>query len=165
MDKPGSINKEKIEVSILLFMTLLFLVLGYFQFFYRPSGQTGVERDAAPKGKLIDVSEIRAKLANEDTAASARLAAVPLRHSIHDVFQPVNHIRFVPRKEQATPQLPRFILNGSVAGGKSPLVVINGRFLRQWEWIDGYQVVSITDKQVVLNSKRGRIELAMGTHE
>jgi len=55
--------------------------------------------------------------------------------------------------------LPALLLTGTIIGGKRPLAVINGRFLRKGEMIAGFEVVSIARDQVTLSGEGRKVLL------
>jgi hypothetical protein len=139
-------SRERVKLYIVIGLSVLFLVVGYFRFFHVPV--------SVP---VIDVKVIPPAVKADESVPG------PPRTSIRDIFEPRKQtaaeahppggpaalaVPAVPA-EPSKP-LPSLKLTGTIIGGKNPLAFINGRTLRLGEKIEGFQVISITREQVTL---------------
>lgn len=83
---------------------------------------------------------------------------------IRDIFMPLklSSGKDSPHKTQNfSPPGQALKLNGIVAGGKSPIAIINGKLVFTGGWVGEYRVVRIRKKEVLLDSGKERLTLRM----
>lgn len=152
---------ERTKLLIVVGLAVVFVAMGYFRFLHGNIAFFKKTEGAAAVSGLIQVPAVDIK-GVQPVAEPQKKAPERPRAKLRDIFAPVKP----PAAETAPvavaaaplPPLPPLQLAGTIVGGKRPLAVINGRFLRNGELIAGLEVVSITKDQVTL-SEKGRTVL------
>ena len=94
----------------------------------------------------------------------------PRRDSLRDVFAPMRPFQRVEQRitlkgEPGVQKAPGLKLKGVIVGGNNPVAIINGKFLRLGERIDGYQVVRIEENKVFLRSGNSTFKLELAKND
>jgi hypothetical protein len=160
-------SRERMKLYIVIGLSTLFVAVGYFRFFhgkiifFKPPDR-GVAIQAVIEVPAVDLKGIPSKewpqkMASERPRAGLRdifapAAKAPVKETAAEV-PPVTNAA-VPLKP-----LPALLLTGTIVGGKRPLAVINGQFLRKGEMIAGFEVVSIARDQVILSGDGRKVLL------
>jgi len=111
----------------------------------------GMERTAKPQPRRFQFDE-------------------PRRVFLRDIFAPARPLAraSVPsgRNHRPSPKdVSSFKLKGIIVGGKNPIAIINGKLLREGEKIDGYKLIRIDEKEVLLKSGHKTIKLKLVSNE
>ena len=105
------------------------------------------------------------KLRNQHDAESYDpLNREPVPAVIRDIFMPLKSSSGTEnqhKKQNFSKPGQSLKLDGIVAGGKSPIAIINGTLVFLGDWVDEYQVVRIEKKEVFLDSGKERLTLKM----
>lgn len=162
---PGN-NTERIKIYVVIGLSLVFGVVGYFRFFYKKAEAdvTSVEQiDATSK---MDLSSVQPIIQNRRSLTNA-LATESFQPIARDIFAPltlperadVSKMRSM-NKERQNP-LPALKLKGTIVGGEGPIAIVNDRFLRTGDEIDGFKVVWIGTNAIVMESGDRKLALEM----
>ena len=73
--------------------------------------------------------------------------------------------RITLKGEPRVQKAPGLKLKGVIVGGNNPVAIINGKFLRLGERIDGYQVVRIEENKVFLRSGNSTFKLELAKND
>lgn len=157
---------ERTKFFIVIGLSVVFVAVGYFRFihgkitfFNKP--ERGVAIPVVIEVPAVDLKGV------QPAGEPQKMAPEGLRAGLRDIFAPVK----APAKERAAGSppvtvaaaplkpLPPLKLTGTIIGGKRPLAVINGQFLRTGEWIAGFEVISITRDQVTLSGEGRKVLL------
>ncbi|HLA26598.1 MAG TPA: hypothetical protein VJZ49_01755 [Syntrophales bacterium] len=155
-------NRERAKLFIVIGLAVIFILVGYFRFFHgkgvSPVQPNVVAGTAGPIAvPAIDLKGVRPAAGLPENVSALH---APLRN----IFAPAGNTS-VPESAHGeavgAPQklLPALQLTGIIIGGKRPLAIINGRFLRQGEAIEGFQVLSIARNQVILSADGRKVVL------
>jgi type II secretory pathway component PulC len=154
-------NRERTKLFIVIGLAVIFIAVGYFRFlhgkitfFKQP--ERGAAIPAAIQVPAVDLKGI------QPAGEMQKKAPEGPRARLRDIFAPVKPPPSeIPPVAVAVPPkpLPPLQLTGTIIGGKRPLAIINGRFLRQGERIDGFEVVSIAGDQVILSGEGRKVRL------
>jgi hypothetical protein len=146
-------TKETIKRYAVLALGVVFLAVGYYRLFYEKKAALPAAAAAQPEIQLV-VPEVKASSPSPD--GRVRPPAAERRASIvRDIFSPA--VSAAAPEKATTEKEPgsapaTFTLKGTIVAGNRPIAIINGRFVRTGDWIDGYQVVKIGKRNVWLES-------------
>lgn len=158
----------KIYLVVGLGLVLAALAYRYVKTKAARSGNLAPTPATASSADIPDLSLLR-----QESLPTTRLATSnvrePRRDSVRDVFAP---LRALPRGK---PQPPRgrgtqrrttsLKLRGVIVGGNNSIAIINDKFVRIGERIDGYKVVRIEAKEVFLKSGNRTLTLELANNE
>jgi hypothetical protein len=168
-------SRERTKLYIVIGLSAVFVAVGYFRFIhgkitYFNKPERGVAIPVAVEVPAVDLKGV-------PTAAEQKIVPEGVRAGLRDIFAPVkappveaaNEAAIETAAETAAeipsvalppvtplpplPPLPPLKLMGTIVGGRQPLAVINGRFLRTGESISGFEVVSIARDHVILSGE------------
>ena len=151
------------KIYILIAATIVFVAVGYFRFFYKkPPGKPG------PKEALAALEPLQAPEVNLQKTGRAEKIRIfpnpPDPASIRDLFKPFEAVlaeEKIPQSPAAVKPAPALKLRGVIVGGQNPLAIINDRFVRKGDRIDGLRVVSIETCHVRLVSSHQQLVLKL----
>lgn len=154
-------SRERTKLYIVIGLSAVFVAVGYFRFlhgkitfFNQP--ERGVAIPAMIEVPAVDLKGV------QPAGQPRKMAPEGPRAGLRDIFAPVKApAAEIPSDTTAVPPkpLPPLQLTGTIIGGKRPLAVINGQFLRKGEMIAGFEVVSIARDQVTLSGEGRRVLL------
>jgi hypothetical protein len=154
-------SRERTKLFIVIGLAAAFVAVGYFRFlhgkitfFKQP--ERGVAITAVIEVPAVDLKGV------QPAVETQKMAPAGPRAGLRDIFAPVKPpAAEIPSDKTAVPPkpLPPLQLTGTIIGGKQPLAVINGRFLRKGEIISGFEVVSIARDQVILSGEGRKVLL------
>jgi hypothetical protein len=88
---------------------------------------------------------------------------------VRDIFAPVKSLPKARRPTKKSRSVQRKVtslkLRGVIVGGKHPIAIINDKFVRTGERINGYRVVRIGEKEVLLKSGNKTIKLRLASND
>ncbi len=119
---------------------------------------------AVPELPSLDVEGLpNAQLAKSVDKKSRRVF-------VRDIFAPLVSLPKAKRqpkkpKPQPSQRVTSLKLRGVIVGGRNPTAIINDKFVRLGERIDGYTVLRIEKKEVVLKSGNRTINLKLASDE
>lgn len=158
--------RERTKQMMVIGLAVLFLLVGYYRFLHGKIAFFGRSESGVALTAVIEVPAV--DLGDSSPAAEPkRMELEGTRGRFRDIFAPpkppkaaILPAAVAVAAAAAPPKpLPALKLSGTVAGGKRPLAVINGRFLRNGEVIDGYEVVSISRDRVTLQGEGRKVVL------
>jgi hypothetical protein len=156
---------KRIKLYMLITLSILFVVVGYFRFFQKkdapavvlsplntPAVQSVVPRDGGNGGKG----------APENVQTDFAPIRQPAQNTIRNIFVPGKSERMA-KPQAGDPSLSGFgsplKLTGTIVGSGKPIAIINNQFLRTGQLIGGFRVVRITKNDVLLRSESQEILL------
>jgi hypothetical protein len=157
-------------------LALVLVALVYRHLNRKPAGnQSLLQATPATNSTVSAVPEFPKlpELANK-SRQNAQLAKAVEKESrrdfVRDIFAPLIALpKEKPPPKKRQPQPPKrtisLKLNGVIIGGRNPVAIINDKFVRLGERIDGYKVVRIEKKEVFLKSSNRTIQLRLATNE
>lgn len=153
-------SRERTKLYIVIGLSAVFVAVGYFRFLHGKitvfnQSERGVAIPAMIEVPAVDLKGIQPagqpqKMAFEGPRAGLRDIFAPAKKTATGTAAGIPSAAAVPLQP-----LPPLQLTGTIIGGKRPLAIINGRFLRQGESIEGFQVLSIARNQVII-AREGR---------
>ncbi len=154
---------ERNKIIIVIALSVLFIVVGYFRFFHGRVGLTKVSAPdtASPLTISIPVPDTKNVLMAPQPAGQL---PEPPRARPGNLFAPprgpasVNGPRLPTALEPPKP-LPSLKLTGTILAGRGSIAIINGRFLKGGDRIEGFKIVSISRSQVSLADEERSILL------
>ena len=91
------------------------------------------------------------------------------RLSLRDIFAPGKSMprakRPIKKGKPAERQVKSLKLKGVIVGGKHSIAIINDKFVRTGERINGYKVVRIAEKEVLLRSGSKTVKLRLASND
>jgi len=163
---PGK-NRERIQIYVVIGLALVFVILGYFQLFHKKT-------DAEAKSIAHVESEPEFNLSSIEPKIKSRLQVN--EESSFESFQPISRNIFtslkspdkaeVPKmqKEKLKP-LPPLKLKGTIVEDDRSIAIVNDKYLRIGDLIDGFEVVWIGKKEVLLDSGQRQMVLEILKNE
>ena len=147
-------SRERTKLFMVIGLAAVFVAVGYFRFlhgkiaFFKQQ-ESGIAIPAVIEVPAVDLKGI------PPAGEPQKMAPEGPRAGLRDIFAPIKApaTEIPPVTVAAVPlkPLPPLQLTGTIIGGKRPLAVINGQFLRKGEMIAGFEVVSIARDQVTLS--------------
>jgi hypothetical protein len=159
-------SRERTKLYMVIGLAVLFVAVGYVRFvhgkiaFFNPP-ERGVAHPVLPEVPAVDLKGLEPAGLPQKTASGPRAG-------LRDIFAPAKKTgtatrNGLPSGTAAAVPLPTLQLTGTIIGGKRPMAVINGRFLRKGDLIAGFEVVSIVNNQVTLAGGGRKVLLNMLT--
>ncbi|MBW2623327.1 MAG: hypothetical protein JRD68_10510 [Deltaproteobacteria bacterium] len=166
-------KKDQIKLYIVIALVILAVIIAYFRFFYHKAPKPGTQVPSTYTSGEITVPQVNYKSPPE-LQKPLKEKRENFRADIRDIFAPSIPpkkaqekrvaMTALPGKADSPPDpIPVFTLGGTIIGSGKPMAIINERFLRVGEFIEGYKVVSIEAQRVLLVSGKNRIALEMVT--
>lgn len=163
-------RRERTKLYLVIGLAVVFVSVGYFRFlhgkitfFKQP--ERGVTIPAVTEVPAVDLKGL------QPAGEPQKKASEGPRTGLRDIFSPARKTAAdnTPATDVAVPlkTLPTLQLTGTIIGGKRPLAVINGQFLRKGDMISGFVVDSIGKNQVTLSGGGRKVLLntLTGTEE
>lgn len=157
-------NADQIKIYIVIGLALFLAIVGYFRLIH------GKEQPDAKNPNLSDstVSETEMQLVEPATLQQrdwhARLAAEPMRAITRDIFfpvKPLKRLKHQPSIEKSISSPPSLTLKGTIVGGGRPIAIIDDKFVRTNDRIEGYRVIWIGKTMVVMDSGENKLILEL----
>lgn len=164
-------KNTRIKTIIIIILTLIFVLVAYFRFFHNKSIRATDNIIAAPLAEPLKVPPAYPAGAETGKMKEAPGGGAPVSGTVtRNIFAPANTsqtsgesaLSALEKVEGKT--LPSFKLSGVIADEGAAIAVINGKFLKKGDSIEGYQVVRIGDKTVILSGNGQKIVLNVITN-
>ncbi len=163
---PGE-TTERIKIYVVIGLALVFVIIGYFRLFYKKS-------DAEAKSITHVESEPEFNLSSIESKIKSRLQVS--KESSFESFQPIARDIFTSLKSPGKAEIPKMQneklkplppleLKGTIVGGDRSIAVIDDKYLRIGDSIDGFEVVWIGKKEVLLKAGQRQMVLGMLKNE
>lgn len=155
---------ESIKIYIVIGLALVLVIVGYFRLVRKKPANDTVESPSVTASVQSVVNSVLRKSPRSDSWRKSP-AAEFLRPIVRDIFVPLKSLK---KAETGTtvqgPSRPELSLRlrGTIVGGKSPIAIINDRFVRAGDSIGEYTVVRIGKKEVLLDAGNREMALEMG---
>jgi hypothetical protein len=155
-------SRERKKLYIVIGLAVIFAVVGYFRFLHGKitffnQTERGAAIPAAVEVPAVDLKGI------QPAGEPLKMVFDGPRTGLRDIFSPVKApASKIPSMKAATmpvKPLPTLQFAGTIVGGKRPIAIINGQFLRIGEMIADFEVVAITRNQVILSGGGRKILL------
>ena len=155
-------KKEQIKLYIVIGLSVVLVISAYFRFIHGKIGRGSVGGQGQPvqasveykvpvvDAKVISITPKQESFINENLTARLRDIFAPSRFPIKEAN------KLEKQKEKEALNLK---LKGTIVGGESPIAIINDKFVRKGDSIGHYKVVSIGEKDVMLDSGDDKIVL------
>ena len=157
-------NADQIKIYIVIGLALFLAIVGYFRLIHKKeqpkTTNPNFSDSTASENKMQHVEPVT--LQQRDW--HARLAAEPMRAITRDIFFPVNPLkRLKPQTstERSISPPPSLELKGTIVGGDRPIAIIDDKFVRTNDRIEGYRVIWIGKKMVVMDSGEKKLILEL----
>ena len=173
MDGTGSGQRkptDRIKIYLVVGLGLVLAALAY-RYVKTKAASTGNLAPTSATATFADIPDL--SLLNKESLQTSRLAKAnvrePRRDSVRDVFAPLRSLprgKSGPIKGRGTAQRTTSLkLRGVIVGGNNSIAIINDKFVRIGERIDGYKVVRIEEKEVFLRSGNKTLKLELASNE
>ena len=160
-------NTERIQIYVVIGLALVFVILGYFQLFHKKTNAeaksvTRVEPE--PEFNLSNIeSKIKSRLQVGEGSSVASFQPIA-RDIFLSLSSPVTAEVSEMQNEKLKP-LPSLALKGTIVGGDRPIAIVDDKYLRIGDLIDGFEVIWIGKKEVLLESGQRQMLLEMLKNE
>ena len=150
-------KSDQIKLYIVIGLALVAAIVAFFRFVYKPGESDDVSVNAASKPAKIEIPQLITKQSErfqEYETSIDRFSSVNIRDIFHPEIALEKLVSPIETKKLKKPPTPSvfFELKGTITGGENPIAVINGRFVRIGEEVEGYQIISIGPNEVTLMS-------------
>ena len=162
---PGN-NTERIKIYVVIGLSLVFGVVGYFRFFYKKAEADVKSVEQIEVTSKIDLRSVQPTIQDRKRFTKA-LSTEPFQPIARDIFAPLrppgrtNVSRMKGMRKQKPKPLPLLRLKGTIVGGERPMAIVNDRFLRTGDEIDGFKVIWIGTNVIVMESGDRKLALEM----
>jgi hypothetical protein len=165
MKKP---NQEQIKIMLIVILSIVFVLVAYFRFFQNKSIRATAVNVKPPAASLAAPHIHPGPGAEKPKEASGE--GFPVARTVtRNIFEPAKAAvgkdgAKAPSLEKAEGSAPPPLkLSGTIADDRSAIAIINKKFLRKGDWIEGYQVARIGDNEVLLIGDGRKIVLNVTT--
>jgi hypothetical protein len=162
---------DRIKIYLVVGLAMVLAALVYRHLKAKPSGNPTPAPPSVTSG-LTDVADLAPLVMGSLPKTQPAKAKVkePRRDSLRDIFAPMRPLqtvrqRITPKGEPRVHKALGLTLKGVIVGGNNPVAIINGKFLRLGERIDGYQVVRIEENKVFLRSGNSTFKLELAKND
>ena len=161
---------DRIKIYLVVGLGLVLAALAY-RYVKTKAARTGNLAPVPAPVTFADIPDL--SLLNKESLEKTRLAKTNVRESrrdsVRDVFAPMRALprgRSGPIKGRTTQRRTTSLkLKGVIVGGNNSIAIINDKFVRIGERIDGYKVVRIEEKEVFLRSGNKTLKLELAGNE
>ena len=162
---------DRIKIYLVVGLAMVLAALVYRHLKAKPAG-TPLPAPPSVTSGLAEVADLAPLvMGNLPKTQPAKVKGKePRRDSLRDVFAPMGAFRQVEQRitlkgERGGQKAHGLKLKGVIVGGNNPVAIINGKFLRLGERIDGYLVVRIEANKVFLRSGNSTFKLELAKND
>jgi hypothetical protein len=159
-------NTERIKIYVVIGLSLVFGAVGYFRFFYKKAEADVQASQQAEEPSKIDLSSIQ-PIVHGRKQLNQEISTETFQPIARDIFAPLISLKRAnlpgiqsSNKEKQKPP-PPLRLKGTIVGGERPIAIVNDTFLRTGDEIDGFKVVWIGAKAIVMEAGERKLVLEM----
>ena len=162
---PGK-NTERIKIYVVIGLSLVFGIVGYFRFFYKKAEADVKSSKPVEVPSKIDLSSVQPIIQGRKQLNNA-LSTDSFQPIARDIFTPLTtpERANVPKMQSMNTEkhkpLPTLRLRGTIVGGEGPIAIVNDTFLRTGDEIAGFKVVWIGTKAIVMEAGERKLALEM----
>lgn len=162
---------EKIKIYLIIALSIIFIISFYFRFIQANAKEAKTSDSPQILPERLVIPKIDPALLQDDQDQDAETNDEP-QTVMRDIFSP-SLPPASPAKEKPLQQpekvkekpVPLFKLKGTIVGREGSIAIIDNRFLRSGDWIEGYRVAKIGKKNVLLDSGDRKIILEILKNE
>ncbi len=160
-------KSDQIKTYVLLGLSLVLVVALFFRFTGKRAPEATMQE--APKEAVaeLDIPEVDFDSLGTTGLLDQRVREA-LREPVRDLFLPGAVLGRLGTREDAsrkTLSVASLKLKGVVKGGGRPVALINDEFVRTGDTVDGYRIVRIEPKEVLVDSGTQIYRLEMKAHD
>ena len=147
-------NKPIQKIYIVIVLSLVLVIMGYFQFIHNKSISEDNHTMPAAGPAKFDIASIEINKPQKNSMHASPVNE-PLSIYIRDIFVPLKSQTIAEiQSTKQTPSKPvlSLKLKGTIVGGGIPIAIINDKFVRVGDVIANYKVVKIAGNRVFLIS-------------
>lgn len=166
-----SAKNNKIKLILIIILSIIFVLVAYFRFFHNKSIRATNTLVSVLPANPLKVPPAYPASAETGKMKDAPGGGAPVSGVVtRNIFAPANtslaggESTLTASEKAAEKAPPVFKLSGVIADQSAAIAVINGKFLRKGDAIEGYQVVGIGDKTVTLSGNGQKIILSILTN-
>jgi len=167
-----SVKNTRIKIILIIMLSLIFVLVAYFRFFHTKSISIKNNTGNIPLAETLKVSPSHPAGTETEKIKEAPGRGTPVSGMVtRNIFAPAGKSQAsgestlpASEKDWGKIQSP-FKLSGVIADERAAIAVINGKFLRKGDSIEGYQVVRIGGKSVILSGNGQKILLNVIANE
>jgi len=162
---PGK-NTERIKLYVVIGLSLVFGMVGYFRFFYKKAEADVKSSEQVEVPSKIDLSSVQPIIQGRKQL-SKELSTESFQPIARDIFTPLttpkraNAYKMQSMNTEKQQPLPPLRLKGTIVGGEGPIAIVNDTFLRTGDEIAGFKVVWIGTKTIVMEAGERKLALEM----
>jgi len=156
-------KSERIKHYVLIVGCVVFVIVGYFQFFYKKPSAA-----AARTPSFVPLDQLQVPRVELNLPSKMQTPELPgseyLQTYVRDIFSPLTSTPMGKRLSAVQPSAgpsSSIALMGTIIGSGKPLAVINDQFVGTGDWVGEYQVIFIGKNKVLLDSGKRQIKLEM----
>ena len=163
---PGK-NTERIKIYIVLGLSLVFVILGYFRLFHKKTDAEAKSATHVESESEFNLSGIESKIKNrlQVSEESSIESFEPAARDIFTSLKSAGNVETPKMRNEKLKPLPLLELKGTIVGGNRSIAIVNDKYLRIGDLIHGFEVVWIGKKEALLESGRRQMVLEMLKNE
>jgi len=188
-------KKDTIKTIALVVIFIIFIVMFYITFFkgkkngVKPAPKKLITQESINISKETNAPSLGMNTSIFSSSENSQIfknITMPFEYFIKDIFTPSDMVKNTLKKkpvsdnpkrvakarkpstltEQEQNQIQQTLkFQGSILSNKNTVAIINGQFIHEGDRIDKYKVISISEKQVDIDTGRGIITLEIMKHE
>ena len=163
---PGK-TAERIKVYIVVGLSLVFVILGYFRLFHNKTNAEAKSVTHIESESEFNLSRIESKIKNRLQVGeeSSIESFQPIARDIFTSLKSPGKAEIPKMQDENLKPLPPLELKGTIVGGDRSIAIVDDKYLRIGDLIDGFEVVWIGKKEVLLESGQRQLVLEMLKNE
>jgi hypothetical protein len=162
MKEKGS---EKIKSYIVIILAIVLVISFYFRFIRAKVTENRKPGPVASAVQSIDPPRVDRET-SEKGPVHEHVRRKLMERIIRDIFSPLHTTEkasdpLTARDNDFTGRKPAVKLRGTIIGKDGAIAIIDGRFVRQGDYVDDYRVAYIGEKHVLLEANGVKIKLEL----
>ena len=162
-------KSERAKIFITVGLAVVLVISGYFRLIHAKIRKSGAPPTSQSSLAPINIPTIQIPTIQTEQQPDTKQPEPDhldfMQSAIRDIFaEPADKTPEENRAEVEQTPPPPLSLKGTIVGGKSPIAIINGHFVRMGNRIGDYQVVGIDKDRVTLRSGNNEIVLEVLKH-
>jgi hypothetical protein len=158
----------RIKIYLIVGLALVLAALVYRYLHARAARNRSISPATATVSEMPELTDLYPERQQKTQVARSNIRELR-RLFVRDIFAPVKSLpkaqRPTKKGQPAQRQVKSLKLKGVIVGGKHSIAIINDKFVRTGDRINGYRVVRIAEKEVLLKSGNKTIKLRLASND
>lgn len=158
----------RIKIYLIVGLALVLAALIYRYLHARTARNRSISPSTATVSEMPELPDLYPERQQKTQVERSNIRELR-RLFVRDIFAPVKSLpkaqRPTKKGQPAQRQVKSLKLKGVIVGAKHSIAIINDKFVRTGERINGYRVVRIAEKEVLLKSGNKTVRLRLASND